>query len=197
VELGIGESLLIKAIGESTGRGNATVKADLKKEGDLGLVAMACYSIASKSQLGLTILRYRILRIIKKHCSNRKRLPYLSYSRTCEISRFHRDTQYVEDFSLQLQSKTRFLQSQAKKVAIITKLLASCQGFEAKYIIRSLEGKLRIGNAERSVLVALAHASVLAEKEKGSYMRHDCHYIRTDREFQLARNGAKKNWLPD
>ena len=32
--------MLIKAIGESTGRGNATVKADLKKEGDLGLVAM-------------------------------------------------------------------------------------------------------------------------------------------------------------
>lgn len=42
VELGIGESLLIKAIGESTGRGISTVKADLKKEGDLGLVAMVC-----------------------------------------------------------------------------------------------------------------------------------------------------------
>ena len=38
--MGIGESLLIKAIGESTGRSIATVKADLKKEGDLGLVAM-------------------------------------------------------------------------------------------------------------------------------------------------------------
>ena len=40
VELGIGESLLIKAIVESTGRSNAVVKADLKKEGDLGLVAL-------------------------------------------------------------------------------------------------------------------------------------------------------------
>lgn len=40
MELGIGESLLIKAIVESTGRSSAVVRADLKKEGDLGLVAM-------------------------------------------------------------------------------------------------------------------------------------------------------------
>jgi hypothetical protein len=40
IELGIGESILIKAISEASGRNAAKVKADLKKEGDLGLVAM-------------------------------------------------------------------------------------------------------------------------------------------------------------
>jgi DNA ligase-1 len=57
-------------------------------------------------------------------------------------------------------------QSQGKKVSIVTKLLAACKGEEAKYIVRSLEGKLRIGNAERTVLVALAHAVVLAEQDR-------------------------------
>lgn len=40
LELGIGESLLIKAIAESTGRSAKQIKEDLKKEGDLGKVAM-------------------------------------------------------------------------------------------------------------------------------------------------------------
>lgn len=39
MELGIGESLLMKAIAESTGRKMDAIKADLKDVGDLGLVA--------------------------------------------------------------------------------------------------------------------------------------------------------------
>jgi DNA ligase-1 len=52
-------------------------------------------------------------------------------------------------------------QSQTKKVGIIKKLLAACQGNEAKFIVRSLEGKLRIGLADKTLVVALAHAIVL------------------------------------
>ncbi|KAJ7244781.1 DNA ligase I [Mycena haematopus] len=130
VELGIGESLLVKAIGESTGRSIAVVKADLKKEGDLGLVAMN----SKNSQQVLFKPKPLTLSFV--------------FANLREIA------------------MTSGHSSQAKKVSIITKLLAACQGFEAKYIVRSLEGKLRIGNAERSVLVALAHAAVLAEKDK-------------------------------
>ncbi|KAG2350340.1 ATP-dependent DNA ligase [Suillus weaverae] len=131
VELGIGESLLIKAISESTGRSLATVKADLKKEGDLGLVAMN----SKNSQK--TLFKPKPLTV-----------PFVfSNLREIALSSGH--------------------SSQAKKVSIITKLLAACQDFEAKYIVRSLEGKLRIGNAERTVLVALAHAAVLAKEHAG------------------------------
>ncbi|TBU38931.1 ATP-dependent DNA ligase [Dichomitus squalens] len=132
IELGIGESLLVKAISESTGRSLATVKADLKKEGDLGLVAMN----SKNSQKTLFKPKPLTLPTVFK---NLKEIA---------MSSGH--------------------SSQNKKVSIITKLLASCQGREAKYIVRSLEGKLRIGNAERTVLVALAHAAVLAEQESAN-----------------------------
>ncbi|KIL70848.1 hypothetical protein M378DRAFT_155782 [Amanita muscaria Koide BX008] len=127
IELGIGESLLIKAIGESTGRSLSVVKADLKREGDLGLVAMN--SKASQK----TLFKPKPLTLS------------FVFANLKEIA------------------MTAGHSSQAKKVSIITKLLAACQNHEAKYIVRSLEGKLRIGNAEQTVLVALAHAAVLAE----------------------------------
>ncbi|KAF5384850.1 hypothetical protein D9615_001509 [Tricholomella constricta] len=132
IELGIGESLLIKAIGESTGRSTAVIKADLQREGDLGLVAM----ISKNSQK--TLFKPKPLTI-----------PFVFKN--------------LKDIALSTGNS-----SQAKKVSIITKLLAACQDFEAKYIVRSLEGKLRIGNAERSVLVAVAHAAVLAERERSN-----------------------------
>ncbi|KAI0052879.1 ATP-dependent DNA ligase [Auriscalpium vulgare] len=129
IELGIGESLLIKAIGESTGRSIAVVKSDLKKEGDLGLVAM------KSKNMQKTLFKPKPLSV-----------PFV-FNNLKEIA------------------LTGGNASQTKKVSIITKLLAACQGEEAKYIVRSLEGKLRIGLAERTVLVALAHATVLAEHE--------------------------------
>ncbi|KAI9444788.1 DNA ligase I [Lactarius indigo] len=130
LELGIGESLLVKAIGESTGRSLQLIKADLKKEGDLGLVAM------NSKNMQKTLFKPKALTV-----------PFVFSN--------------LKEIALSVGHS-----SQGKKVSIVTKLLAACKGEEAKYIVRSLEGKLRIGNAERTVLVALAHAAVLAERER-------------------------------
>jgi DNA ligase N terminus len=72
VELGIGESLLIKAIGESTGRSTSIIKAELKKEGDLGLVAMVSlprYVVGKPETDNLT---NRTPKIARRHSSNPK-----------------------------------------------------------------------------------------------------------------------------
>lgn len=45
------------------------------------------------------------------------------------------------------------VQAQSRKVGLINKLLAACVGSETKFLIRSLEGKLRIGLAEKTVSV--------------------------------------------
>ncbi|XP_030840758.1 DNA ligase 1 isoform X2 [Strongylocentrotus purpuratus] len=95
LELGIGDTVLMKAIAQATGRSVDKLKVDAAEKGDLGLVA-ECMS---------------------------------------------------------------------KKVDLIKGLLVACKNSEARYLIRSLGGKLRIGLAEQSVLVALGHAGALAKPE--------------------------------
>ncbi|KAJ1981244.1 ATP-dependent DNA ligase Cdc17 [Dimargaris xerosporica] len=135
VELGVGESLLIKAVAEATGRNAAKVKSDLAKLGDIGLVAKESRSNQRTVTFAMTA----------KPSSS-------SVSRKLQVGYVFKTLKQIATTSGHASMKL--------KVDRIKGLLAGCQNSEAKYLMRSLEGKLRIGLAEQTVLAALAHAFV-------------------------------------
>ncbi|KAM9895615.1 hypothetical protein OXX69_010939 [Metschnikowia pulcherrima] len=124
LELGLGETILIKAIGECYGRATAKIKKDYQEVGDLGLVAQR----------------------------SRSGQPPMFKPTALDV-----DTVFE---NLTKIAKATGKDSQSKKIGIINKMLTSCdmKSSEAKFLIRSLEGKLRIGLAEKTVLVSLAQA---------------------------------------
>ena len=152
IELGIGESLIMKAIGETTGRSLQVIKADQNEIGDLGLVA----------------------------AKSRSNQPTMFKPKPLTVKG-------VLDGLMGIATVSGD-GSQSRKVAGIKKLLSAAdasvagkgnQGIdiskdkggasETKFIIRFLEGKLRLGLAEKTVLVALAHAMVMHETaQKGN-----------------------------
>ena len=148
IELGIGESLIKKAIGESTGRSLAVVTQDQKEIGDLGLVAV----------------------------KSRANQPTMFKPKPLTIRGVHKALIDI--------ATTSGNGAQGQKVDRIKKLLSAADGHttgkiditkdkggasEAKFIVRFLEGKLRLGLAERTAIISLAQAMVCHEVEaKGS-----------------------------
>ena len=129
LELGIGDSLLVKAVCEATGRKKDAVEEDYEREGDLGTVAL----LSRNSQKTLSFAA--------------KPKP-LHAIHVLEM--------------LRAITRTKGERAQGRKVDIIKGIMVKCQGSEAKYIVRALQGKLRIGTAEQTVLVALAHSFALS-----------------------------------
>lgn len=129
LELGIGDSLLVKAISEATGRTNSSVQEAYKAEGDLGDVAL----------------------------TSRSSQKTLSFGAKPKLL----DAVYVLE-QMRLITKTKGEQAQGRKIKIIKAIMVRCQGNEAKYLVRALQGKLRIGTAFQTILVALAHALQLS-----------------------------------
>ncbi|UQC78151.1 DNA ligase I [Colletotrichum lupini] len=144
IELGIGESLIMKSIGESTGRSLAVIKQDQKEIGDLGLVAV----------------------------KSRSTQPTMFKPKALTIQGVHKGLMGIATVSGN--------GAQGRKVDAIKKLLSAADSHssgkvditkdkggpsEAKYLVRFLEGKLRLGLAERSVLVSLAQAVVFHEAD--------------------------------
>ncbi|XP_052755638.1 DNA ligase 1 [Galleria mellonella] len=123
LELGIAETYLMKAVGQSTGRSLAQVRAAARAAGDLAAAAAAA-----------------------RHTQRTLRAPPPLAARHVFAA--------LQDVAAMTGQA-----SVNKKIAKIQTLFVACRHCEAKYLIRSLEGKLRIGLAEQSVLQALAVAT--------------------------------------
>lgn len=133
LELGLGESLIIKALAESTGRSPGDVKKQYVKLGDLGQVALS-------SKQGQAMM----------------------FSKPKPLTVNHVFTK-LKDIATQSGKE-----SQQKKIGIIKSLLVQCRETESKYLVRSLEGKLRIGLAEKTVLIALSQAFIRFQSSSSS-----------------------------
>lgn len=149
IELGIGESLIMKAIGETTGRSLQIIKADQNEIGDLGLVA------AKSRSNQPTMFKPKPLTV-------RGVLDGLMGIAT--VSGDGAQARKIAGIKKLLSAADAAVAGKGSKGIDITKDKGGPS--EAKFIVRFLEGKLRLGLAEKTVLVALAHAMVMHETEQ-------------------------------
>lgn len=143
VELGIGESLIKKAISESTGRSLQHISSDHNEIGDLGLVA----------------------------AKSRSKQPTMFKPKPLTVQGVHKGLLTIATIEGH--------GSQGRKIDGIKKLLSAADAHsagkqvditenkggpsESKFIVRTLEGKLRLGLAEKTIVVSLAQAMIFHE----------------------------------
>jgi hypothetical protein len=131
VELGIGDAILLKAVAAATGTAVPMIKQKYETAGDLGSVAAACKG--KQKTLG-------------GFFGATAKVPLT----VTEVLKVFREI-----------AETKGNQAQKGKIEKIQKLVVRATTVETKYIIRGLQGKLRIGLAQSTVLISLAHALAL------------------------------------
>ena len=152
IELGIGESLIIKAISETTGRTLADTKADHHKIGDLGLVA------AKSRSNQRTMFKPKPLTVKGVHDG---------LLAIASLQGHGAQERKVNSIKKLLSSADAAAAAKGQKGIDITNDRGGAS--ESKFLIRFLEGKLRLGLAEKTVIVALAQAMVKHEAaQKGN-----------------------------
>lgn len=129
-EIGLGEKLMIKALSIGINVKEDTIDAELKKVGDLGEVA------------------YRL----KKSGSGTTILTFLGASSSSPLT--------VEEVYNSL-SKIALAEGEGSrdvKIRSLAGLLKKADPLEAKYIIRFIDGRLRVGIGDATIMDALANA---------------------------------------
>lgn len=129
-EIGLGEKLMIKALSIGINVKEDTIEAELKKVGDLGEVA------------------YRL----KKSGSGTTILAFLGASSSSPLT--------VEEVYNSL-SKIALAEGEGSrdvKIRSLAGLLKKADPLEAKYIIRFIDGRLRVGIGDATIMDALANA---------------------------------------
>ena len=153
IELGIGDALLMKAIGQATGTNTNMIKQKYETMGDLGTVAQTYKG--KQSTLGGFFT---------------KSAPKNNTTTTTSNTKQYLTAQEVWT-SFQQIAQTKGNHSQQWKVDIIKRMLVrTTDPIETKYIIRGLQGKLRIGLAQPTVLLSIAHALTLSSPLSASMM---------------------------
>lgn len=161
VELGIGDAILIKSLAQATGRQEAQVKKEYASVGDLGEVA--CNSKGKQRTMFPTKPLTIKVAILFHDWNHRHPVEISELCNGCSKVIAGRQLNWLQGVFQQLKTIAMLEghKSQDAKKNHIMKLLAAAKDAEPGFLVRSIQGKLRIGLAEQSVLIALAQATTL------------------------------------
>ncbi|XP_055334441.1 DNA ligase 1-like [Paramacrobiotus metropolitanus] len=152
LELGVGDSIVMKAIADATGKTVPELKKLKEQEGDLGSAA----ALSRNTQRTLVASKKLTIENV--------------FQKFREISKISGNA------------------SQKRKIQHITSMLVAGKPVEAKFIVRACKGGMRIGLAEKSALIALAHAALMVEQDDGKKKAKDDNIKKAEETIKNAFN---------